>query len=53
MKRLFSLLFICTFLASGFALTGCDDHEGPAEKAGKKVDEAIQDTKRAIDDATD
>ena len=37
---------------SGLALAGCDD-EGPMEKAGKAADEAVQDTKRAVEDATD
>jgi hypothetical protein len=33
------------------ALTACDD--GPAEKAGEAVDEAVDDAGRAIEDATD
>jgi hypothetical protein len=32
-------------------LTACDD--GPAEKAGEAVDEAVGDAGRAIDDAAD
>jgi hypothetical protein len=34
------------------ALAACDD-KGPAERAGEKVDEAVKDTSRAIEDATD
>lgn len=34
------------------ALTGCED-KGPAEKAGESIDEAVQDTKRAVEDAAD
>ncbi len=33
------------------ALSACDD--GPAEKAGKAVDEAVGDAGRAIEDAAD
>ena len=33
-------------------LTGCEE-EGPAERAEAAVDEAVQDTKRAIEDAKD
>jgi hypothetical protein len=33
------------------ALTACDD--GPAEKAGEAVDEAVDDAGRAVEDATD
>jgi len=37
--------------SSAFA-AGCgDDNEGPAEEAGKAVDEAGQDAGQAIDDA--
>jgi hypothetical protein len=32
-------------------LPACDD--GPAESAGEKVDEAVKDAGRAIEDATD
>lgn len=34
------------------ALASCDN-DGPAEEAGEKIDEAVGDTKRAIEDATD
>jgi hypothetical protein len=37
----------------GLGLTACDEADGPVEQAGENVDEAIQDTKRAVDDATD
>ncbi len=33
-------------------LGGCEE-QGPAEKAGEAIDESIQDTKRAVEDATD
>ena len=33
-------------------LAACEE-QGPAEKAGEAVDEAVQDTKRAVQDAAD
>lgn len=33
-------------------LAGCEE-QGPAEQAGEAVDEAVQDTKRAVEDAAD
>jgi hypothetical protein len=33
--------------------TGCQTKKGPMEKAGEKVDEAVKDTKRAVEDAVD
>lgn len=33
-------------------LAGCEE-QGPAEKAGEAIDEAVQDTKRAVQDAAD
>ena len=53
MKALKVLLAVVCLSGVGMAVTACDDSEGPAEQAGEKVDEAVQDTKRAIDDATD
>lgn len=53
MKRLLSLLFAFTLLTAGFALSGCEEQEGPAERAGEAVDEAAKDTERAVQDATD
>ena len=39
------------FLAS-FVVTGCRE-PGPAEEAGREVDEAIEDARDAMDDAGD
>jgi hypothetical protein len=41
---------VCAALLFGLALTGCS--EGPAEKAGRKVDRAVEKTGDAIRDAT-
>lgn len=39
-------------LSLGAILVGCDN-KGPAERTDEKLDEAVQDTKRAVEDATD
>lgn len=36
-----------------FVLPGCEKEQGPLEEAGENLDEAIQDTKRAVEDAAD
>lgn len=36
-----------------FALSACGDHEGPGEKAGKKVDEATEQAGQAVENTTD
>ena len=49
MKKLTTMLLIpivCAFLS--LATLGCEK-EGPMEKAGKKVDEAVDDAKKAVD----
>jgi hypothetical protein len=38
--------------AAGPALIGCKE-EGALEQAGEKVDEAVRDGKRSVEDATD
>tara|TARA_R110000868_G_scaffold311798_2_gene572748 strand:+ start:344 stop:514 length:171 start_codon:yes stop_codon:yes gene_type:complete len=36
-----------------FALPGCEKEQGPMEEAGENIDEAVQDAKRAVEDASD
>lgn len=43
---------IGTLALTPLALTACDE-DGPAEEVGEEIDEGAQDTKRAIEDATD
>jgi hypothetical protein len=39
---------------SGTGLYACsEEKKGPLERAGEKIDEKVQDTKRAVEDATD
>ena len=40
---------VCAALLFGLALTGC--HEGPAEKAGRKIDNAADKAGRSIEKA--
>lgn len=44
MKRIPTLLMLGSITLGGFALPACDN-DGPAEKAGEKVDEAVEDMK--------
>jgi hypothetical protein len=41
---------VLLMLATGAVLAGCDE-EGPAEKAGAKIDEATQDVQKAVGEA--
>lgn len=51
MRKLIALLMVIGLGVSSFATIGCE--KGPAEKAGNTIDEAANDTGRAIEDATD
>ena len=55
MKRTIIRSVVVAFFASAAALpvAGCWEEKGPLENAGEKADEAINDTKRAVEDATD
>jgi len=46
------ILTVIAVLGLGGALGACDD-SGPAEEAGEAVDDAVEDTGDAIEDATD
>jgi len=37
----------------GFALSGCEKKEGPAEKAGKELDKAAKDLGQSMEKAAD
>lgn len=51
-KILAPALTVGLLAVPALALTACEE-KGPAEKAGEAVDEAVKDTGRAIEDATD
>ena len=50
--RRFRALALASLLAGTFALTACEK-EGPAERAGKKIDNAAEKAGDAIEDAGD
>jgi hypothetical protein len=52
MKAL-TLLSITTLILVGSIITGCEANEGPAEKAGEKIDNAVENTGEAIEEAGD
>jgi len=45
-------LLAALVLGGTLGLAACEE-QGPAEQAGEAVDEAVRDTKRAVDDARD
>lgn len=51
-KNISSFLLILLGAAGAIALTACEK-KGPAEKAGEKLDNAVEDAGDKIEDATD
>jgi len=49
-KAIFTALAVITLLAT---LSGCDKQEGPAEQAGKKMDNAMDSAGQKIENAGD
>lgn len=49
-KQIFAALAISTFV---FALSGCEKPAGPAEKAGEKIDNAVQSAGQQVEKAGD
>lgn len=50
----FMHVFVIAVLAGAptLVVSACDE-QGPLEQAGEKADEAVNDTKRAVEDAAD
>ena len=48
-KKSIQTIFAILMIASVY---GCEQ-KGPAEQAGEQIDEAVQDAKRAVEDARD
>ncbi len=46
------LLVLCLFSMLGFVY-GCQDDSGPAEKAGKKIDQMMEDADDKVEDVGD
>ena len=47
------LRLLLTTLAAAFVLAACESNEGPAERAGEKIDEAMDDAGDSMEDARD
>lgn len=52
-KHLSTLLVAAVLGISAVGLTACDSDDGPAEKAGQKLDNAADNTSDAMDNAKD
>lgn len=48
-KYLTTLMMIVALGFTGVAFTGCSSNDGPAEKAGQKVDNAVDSAKDTLD----
>lgn len=51
-KFLYPFFAASLIVMSAGVLSGCED-EGAAEEAGEKIDEGLNDAKRAVEDAAD
>lgn len=49
--RVTALALLFSIAVSG--LVACEEKKGPLERAGEKVDESVNDAKRALEDAAD
>lgn len=52
LNNLMPILMAGLLIVPSLTLVGCDD-KGPAEKVGEQIDETVNDTKRAVEDAAD
>ena len=52
MRRLFPFTLIIVAFSLAFMLTACEK-EGPAEKAGAKIDKAVKNTKENVNNTID
>lgn len=48
-----TIILACLLIPMSTTFLGCDANDGPAEKAGEKLDEAGEEIKDEVDDATD
>lgn len=51
--KLMRIALAAMVLSGPIALAACDDNKGTGEQIGEHIDEGVNDTKRAIEDATD
>jgi hypothetical protein len=55
-KRTFAIrstAIVLLLALSGAGLAACREEKGPMENAGEKIDETVNDAKRAVEDAGD
>lgn len=48
-----TMAIVVLLALSGAGLYACPEEKGPLERTGEKVDEAVNDAKRAVEDAAD
>lgn len=48
-----SVLIFCTAVFCMAGPMACQKEEGPAEKAGKKIDQALDSVKKKVEEATE
>ncbi len=53
MKKILHWTLIACLLTAGLLLIGCVEEKGPMEKAGEKIDDAIEDTGDKLEDIGD
>ncbi len=51
-SKKYLMSFMVALMLGVVGVSGCEE-KGPMEEAGETVDEAAQDAKRGVDDATD
>lgn len=51
--RIFKTLALMLALGLSLTLAGCDGDDGPAEKAGEKIDNAVEKAGEKVEEATD
>ena len=47
------MAFVLLLTLSGAGLSACWEQKGPLERAGEKIDENVNDAKRAVEDTAD
>ena len=52
MRRIRAALLVAMLSSIGLASLACEEQKGPMERAGERVDEAGEEIKDEVDDAT-
>lgn len=51
--KVLTLAPVFALILAGTVLTSCESNDGPAEKAGEKIDNAVESTSENIDNAVE